>query len=380
MSENIYFKREIFEIREENSLKLYKEDILNYLNKLILFSIQKEVSDIHIEAKESLINIRVRIDGHLIKYDSINKNLGIKLITKLKIMSELDIAEKRLPQDGRFKGKYIEQKVDFRVSLIPTLFGEKCVVRILKNNLNNLEIDKLGFLEENLIVLKESLNKKSGLLIFCGPTGSGKTTTLYSIVNYLNNDNLNIITIEDPIEYQLENINQIQCKSEIGLDFITILRSVLRQDPDIILIGEIRDKETAEIALTASLTGHLVITTLHTKDSISAIDRLINFGIDKFLISSAVSLIQSQRLVRKICNDCNGNGCIKCNDGFKGRIAVEEVLTITEEIKSYIINNKIDDLKFFLKNKNFSNFYENALIKVNKGVTTKEEVYRECLI
>lgn len=183
--------------------------------------------------------------------------------------------------------------------MIPTIFGERCVLRILKNNISEVSLENLGFTNENLIKLKKLLNRKNGLLLFCGPTGSGKTTTLYSIVNYLNNEKLNIITIEDPIEYQFPNINQIQCKNEIGLDFSIILRSVLRQDPDIILVGEIRDKETAEIALMASLTGHLVITTLHTKDAVSAIDRLINFGVDKFIIAAAINAIESQRLVRK---------------------------------------------------------------------------------
>ncbi|MGL5984541.1 MAG: GspE/PulE family protein, partial [Cetobacterium sp.] len=259
MEDNIYFKRHTFEIKESNDLKLGKEDILEYLNELIFFSLKSRASDIHIESKENEVKIRVRIDGQLKNYKELNRSLGIRLITKLKLMSELDIGEKRLPQDGRFKGQFKEDKIDFRISIIPTIFGERVVLRILKNNISKVSLDGLGFSSENIIKLKEALNKKSGLLLFCGPTGSGKTTTLYSIVNYLENENLNIVTIEDPIEYQFANINQIQCKIEIGLDFATILRSVLRQDPDVILVGEIRDKETAEIALMAALTGHLVI-------------------------------------------------------------------------------------------------------------------------
>lgn len=381
MGENIYFKREVFEIRDFNEIKYNKEDILEFLNELIFYSLKENVSDIHIESKESDIKIRVRIDGILKYYQDLNKNFGLKLMTKLKLMSELDIGEKRLPQDGRFKVRYKNEKIDFRVSLIPTIFGERCVLRILKNNISEVSLENLGFTNENLIKLKKLLNRKNGLLLFCGPTGSGKTTTLYSIVNYLNNEKLNIITIEDPIEYQFPNINQIQCKNEIGLDFSIILRSVLRQDPDIILVGEIRDKETAEIALMASLTGHLVITTLHTKDALSAIDRLINFGVNKFIIAAAINAIESQRLVRKVCKICGGkteNSC--CNEGFKGREIVEEIIFFDKEIRDIILNKSIKDLENYLKLKGFKTLLDNGFIKVETGITTKSEVLRECLI
>lgn len=381
MQEDIYFKRDVFEIKELKDLKYNKEDITEILNELIFYSLKERVSDIHIESKEDFIKIRVRIDGHLRKYTEISKSLGVRLITKIKLMSELDIGEKRLPQDGRFKGQFKDEKIDFRVSLTPTIFGERVVVRLLKNNISDLSIDNLGFSSNNLIRLKDLLKKKSGLLLFCGPTGSGKTTTLYSIVNYLQNENLNIVTIEDPIEYQLTEINQIQCKSEIGLDFSTILRSVLRQDPDIILVGEIRDKETAEIALMASLTGHLVITTLHTKDAVSAIDRLINFGVDKFIIAAAINAIESQRLVRKVCKICGGkteSNC--CNEGFKGREVVEEIIFFDKEIRDIILNKSIKDLESYLKLKGFKTLLDNGFIKVETGITTKSEVLRECLI
>lgn len=381
MENNIYFKREIFEIKDCDELKYNKEDTTEFLNTLILYSLKERVSDIHIESKEKNVKIRVRIDGLLKTYTELNKNLGLKLITKLKLMSELDIGEKRLPQDGRFKGKYIEEKIDFRVSFIPTIFGEKCVLRILKNNISKVSLNSLGFSEENLLKLKEVVKRKNGLLLFCGPTGSGKTTTLYSIVNYLDNENLNIVTIEDPIEYQFSNINQIQCKNEIGLNFSSVLRSVLRQDPDIILVGEIRDKETAEIALMASLTGHLVITTLHTKDSISAIDRLISFGIDRFIIATAINAIESQRLIRKICPICEGaknRSC--CNEGFKGREVVEEVIFFNKEIREIILNETTTELEKYLKKVEYKTILENGLLKVEKGITTKEEVIKECLI
>lgn len=381
MGENIYFKREVFEIRDFDGIKYNKEDILEFLNELIFYSLKENVSDIHIESKENGVKVRVRIDGVLKEYQNLNKSFGLKLMTKLKLMSELDIGEKRLPQDGRFKAQYKAEKIDFRVSLIPTIFGERCVLRLLKNNISEVSLENLGFTSENLIKLKELLKRKNGLLLFCGPTGSGKTTTLYSIVNYLNSDKLNIITIEDPIEYQFPNINQIQCKNEIGLDFSIILRSVLRQDPDVILVGEIRDKETAEIALMASLTGHLVITTLHTKDAISAIDRLINFGVDRFIIAAAINAIESQRLVRKICTVCGGQSerdC--CNDGFRGREVVEEIIFFDKEIRDIILNKSIKDLETYLKTKEFKNLLENGFIKAKVGITTKDEVMRECLI
>ncbi|MGL4989421.1 MAG: GspE/PulE family protein [Cetobacterium sp.] len=379
MEDNIYFKREIFEIRDNSDLKYLKEDIKDILNDLMLFSLKRGVSDIHIESKEKEVKVRVRIDGQLKNYGEFNKNIGVRLITKLKLMSELDIGEKRLPQDGRFKAQLDNQKIDFRISIIPTIFGERAVLRILKNNLSNTSLDNLGFSFENLKKLKQVLNKKSGLLLFCGPTGSGKTTTLYSIVNYLEKENTNIITIEDPIEYQFCNINQIQCKNEIGLDFSMILRSVLRQDPDIILVGEIRDKETAEIALMAALTGHLVITTLHTIDSISAIDRLINFGIDKFIIATAISVIQSQRLVRSICPVCRGEKNECCIDGFKGRIAVEEVIFFDKEIRNIILNENTKELEIYLKKIGFKTLLENGLLKVKDKLTTDSEIIRECL-
>ncbi|MGL5000502.1 MAG: GspE/PulE family protein [Cetobacterium sp.] len=381
MEDNIYFKRHTFEIKESNDLKFGKEDVLEYLNELIFFSLKSRASDIHIESKENEVKIRVRIDGQLKNYKELNRSLGIRLITKLKLMSELDIGEKRLPQDGRFKARFKEDKIDFRVSIIPTIFGERVVLRILKNNISKVSLDGLGFSSENIIKLKETLNKKSGLLLFCGPTGSGKTTTLYSIVNYLENENLNIVTIEDPIEYQFANINQIQCKTEIGLDFATILRSVLRQDPDVILVGEIRDKETAEIALMAALTGHLVITTLHTIDSISAIDRLINFGIDKFVIATSITAIESQRLVRKLCSVCGGKkeqDC--CFDGFKGRDAVEEIIFFNKDIRNIILHKTTKDLEEYLENTGFKKILENGLSKVESKLTTKAEILRECLI
>lgn len=379
MQENIYFKRETLNIKS-GELNFSTTNIDEYLNSLIYFSIIKNASDIHIETKESVIRVRVRVDGVLKDLNELNKSFGIKIIAKIKLLSELDIGEKRVPQDGRFKGDYEGIKIDFRVSILPTLFGERCVIRILKNEISSLKIENLGFTEENLTTLKNILNKRNGFLVFCGPTGSGKTTSLYTLVNYLSSEDRNIITIEDPIEYQLEEINQVQCKNEVGLNFSSVLRSVLRQDPDIILIGEIRDKETAEIALLASLTGHLVITTLHTKDSISAIDRFLNFGVDRFVLANSLSGIISQRLVRKICKNCLGKGCEMCNDGFKGREAIEEAIFFTREMRDIVLNGDGKALESYLKTTGFKDMLQNGKNKVEKGLTTEEEIIRECSI
>lgn len=378
MEKNLYFKREVFVIQEKN---FYKEIILELLNEILLKSYLDKVSDIHIESQENNVRIRMRVDGTLYILKNIEKDLGIKLISKLKILSELDIGEKRLPQDGRFKGIYLDEKLDYRVSIVPTIFGEKCVIRILKNNLLDLDLNKLGFSKLNLDILYGAIGKKSGLILCVGPTGSGKTTTLYSIINYLNKENLNIVTIEDPIEYQLNGINQIQYKKEIGLDFSEILKRVLRQDPDVILIGEIRDIETAKIALTASLTGHLVLTTLHTRDSISTIERLLGFGIEPYIIASGLSLIQSQRLLRKICVSCKGIGCNECLNGFNGREAVEEVIVINDKIRSFILENKgTEKMKEYLISQNFISLIDNGKQKIKNGITTEEELNKECLL
>lgn len=374
---DIYFQREIFEIKERENY--FKEESSSFFNGLVLYALKNRVSDIHIEYSDIDVRIRVRIDGVLFLYKKIDKNFGQKILTKIKILSELDIGEKRLPQDGRFKGKFLDEKIDFRVSFIPTLFGEKCVIRILKNNLEELDLDKLGFSLESKMRLKKALMKRNGFILICGPTGSGKTTTLYTLINELNSEELNIITIEDPIEYQLLGVNQVQCKNEIGLTFEKILRSVLRQDPDVILIGEIRDRETAEIALRASLTGHLVLSTLHTRDSISSIDRLLSFGIDAYTVASGVTLIQSQRLVRKICRFCFGKGCENCNNGFLGREVIEEILYLDDEIREKIIKgfSKVE-IWNYLKEKGFKTLIENGKEKVKKGITTESEILKEC--
>lgn len=376
---DIYFKREVFEVKEH--IVGNEERVGEFFNNLILYSLNNRVSDIHIEHLSNKIKIRIRIDGILNIYRDLTKEFGIKLLTKIKIISELDIGEKRLPQDGRFKGRYKEKNIDFRISFIPTIYGEKCVIRILKDDLENLKLDKMGFSVKNTEILKNIIKRKTGFIIFCGPTGSGKTTALYSLINEMDKEKLNIVTIEDPIEYQLDGINQIQCKNDIGLDFKKILRSVLRQDPDVILVGEIRDKETAEIAMMASLTGHMVLTTLHTRDSISAIDRLLGFNIDPYIIGSAITLIQSQRLIRKICKNCLGKGCELCINGFRGREAIEELVIIDDTISEYIKKGvDISVIKSYLKERGDLTLLDVGYRKVKEGITTEDEILRECII
>ncbi|MEF9933577.1 MAG: GspE/PulE family protein [Cetobacterium sp.] len=365
MNKSILFEREVTEIREgvfENS------NIISQFNDMILSALKKNSSDIHIEPFRDSYRIRFRVDGILEIVKSIDKKIGIALVSRIKILSEIDIGEKRFPQDGRFKGKYLETEIDFRVSTIPVIYGEKCVVRILDKFIEKKSLKDLGFSDRNYEILLKNIKKRSGMIIITGPTGSGKTTTLYSIINELNKEGVNILSIEDPIEYQIEGINQVQCKSEIGLNFSQVLRGFLRQDPDIILIGEIRDVETAEIALRASLTGHLVLTTLHTKDAISSIERLINFGIDRYMIAAGVTLIQSQRLVRKF-------------DGkeFKGRIAVEETLEIDSDIKEMILKESSSfEIEEKALEKGMISLIENGKIKVKDGVTSMSEIIREC--
>lgn len=359
------FKREILEITSE---KFENSKIASIFNEILYGALKNGGSDIHLEPFLNCFRIRYRVDGKLEERAKIDKVDGVALVSKLKLLSELDIGEKRFPQDGKFRGRYENRNVDFRVSTMPTLNGEKCVVRILKELNEELYLENLGFSEENYNLLIKNIGKKSGMIIVTGPTGSGKTTTLYSILNSLNSEEVNILTIEDPIEYEIDGINQVQCKMEIGLSFSKILRGFLRQDPDIIFIGEIRDKETAEIAIRASLTGHLVLTSLHTKDSISAVGRLKDLGVEPYMIAQGVTFIQSQRLVRKMENG-----------KYRGRVVIEEVLEIDDKVQEYILNNFSEkEIKDRLKQKGMVFLYERGMKKVEEGITTEEEILKEC--
>lgn len=380
--------------------------VIKLVNGMLADAIRQGASDIHLEPYEKVFRVRFRIDGVLYKVMDPSLKFKNAIISRLKIMSNLDIAERRLPQDGRIKIKMERDlDVDFRVSVLPTLFGEKVVLRLLDKSSLQLDMTKLGFEEDDLKNFHKAISQPFGMVLVTGPTGSGKTTTLYSALSELNKISQNISTAEDPVEYNLMGINQVQIHEEIGLTFANTLRAFLRQDPDIILVGEIRDYETAEIAIKAALTGHLVLTTLHTNDAPSTVNRLLNMGIEPFLISSSVILILAQRLVRKICPECKtsitlpeqafidlgvkpeefrdiplykGTGCKHCsNTGFKGRIAIYEVMPVNENVKELILKGASStDLKKEVIKSGLSTLRKSALNKMKQGLTTVEEVLR----
>lgn len=377
--------------------------VVRLVNFILTDAVQQGASDIHIEAYEKAFRVRYRIDGSLSEVMSPPMKLRAALTSRLKIMAELDIAERRLPQDGRIKLKIKDKEVDLRVSTLPCLFGEKIVMRILDKGNLMLDLTKLGFEPKALKDFMEAITSPYGMVLVTGPTGSGKTTTLYSALQQVNTVDVNIMTAEDPVEYNLHGINQVQMKDDIGLNFAAALRSFLRQDPDIVMVGEIRDYETAEIAVKAALTGHLVLSTLHTNDAPSTINRLLNMGVEPFLVSSSVILILAQRLVRKVCQNCKkpekipvqvfidagfskedaqtvvsykGEGCSVCsNTGYKGRVALYEVMPVKEEIKELILQGasaleiKKTAIKLGMKTLRMS-----GLTKVKEGLTSLEEV------
>ena len=394
-----------------SNLKEASEDapVIKLVNAILTDAIKKRASDIHVEPYEKSFRVRFRIDGTL--YEMMKPPLKMKnaMISRLKIMSRLDIAERRLPQDGRIKLKMAKDtEMDFRVSVLPTLFGEKVVLRLLDKSNLQLDMTKLGFMDRQLADFREAIYRPFGIVLVTGPTGSGKTTTLYSALSELNKTTENISTAEDPVEFNLPGINQVQIHEEIGLSFANALRSFLRQDPDIILVGEIRDFETAEIAIKAALTGHLVLSTLHTNDAPSTVNRLLNMGIEPFLVSSATNLILAQRLVRKICQECKGpisisaesfaklgvqqeeyeqykditfykgKGCDICNNtGYKGRIALYEVMPISEPIKELILQGaSAIDIKREAIRQGLQTLRRSGISKLLEGVTSLEEVLK----
>ncbi|HEU4886975.1 MAG TPA: type IV-A pilus assembly ATPase PilB [Thermoanaerobaculia bacterium] len=384
--------------------------VVKLCNLILTDAIKRGASDIHIEPYEKEYRVRFRIDGIL--YEIMNPPLKLKdaMTSRMKILAKLDISEKRLPQDGRIKLKIkLEDKnkeLDFRVSVLPTLFGEKIVMRLLDKDNLRLDMTKLGFEPESLMRFEEAIFKPWGMVLVTGPTGSGKTNTLYSALSKVNSPEVNIMTAEDPVEFNLPGINQVQMKEQIGLNFAATLRSFLRQDPNIILVGEIRDFETAEIAIKAALTGHLVLSTLHTNDAPSTINRLMNMGIEPFLVATATQLIAAQRLVRRICGNCKeavdmtsqavanlgykkdeigtftiykGRGCEKCNNtGYKGRVGLIEVMQIDDDIRDLILagGTAIDIKKKAIEN-GMITLRRSGLIKIKEGMTTVEEVVRE---
>ncbi|MCK5797449.1 MAG: type IV-A pilus assembly ATPase PilB [Deltaproteobacteria bacterium] len=380
--------------------------VVRLVNLILINGIKRGASDIHIEPYEKKMRVRYRIDGVL--YEEMNPPLRLKnaLVSRLKIMSALDIAERRLPQDGRIKLKLGKgREMDFRVSVLPTMYGEKIVLRLLDKSNLQLDMTKLGFDVEPYEEFMHAIHQPYGMVLVTGPTGSGKTTTLYSAMSDLNKTTENISTAEDPIEYNLPGINQVQMHDDIGLNFANALRSFLRQDPDIIMVGEIRDFETAEIAVKAALTGHMVLSTLHTNDAPSTINRLLNMGVEPFLVTASMNVILAQRLARKICQDCKeeipaspqslidmgmspedaasmrlyqGRGCRNCNEtGYKGRIALYEVMTLGEEIKEMVLQGaSTTELKAEAIRLGMQTLRMAGIRKIIEGMTTPEEVMR----
>ncbi len=382
-----------------------KPPVIRFVDLLLSQAVKSRASDVHIEPQEKSMMIRMRIDGILRDMVPPARKMQAAVLTRIKILSDMNIAERRLPQDGRFKIKTSGKDIDVRVSSIPTIYGEKIVLRILDTSSASHEVEKLGFEPNLLKEFKDIIAQPHGIIIVTGPTGSGKSTTLYSALNYLKDPTKNITTVEDPVEYRLAGINQIQIKHEINLDFAICLRAILRQDPDIILVGEIRDKETVEIAIKASLTGHLVLSTFHTNDAPSAISRLLYMGIEPYLLASSLNLIIAQRLVRKICDKCKepvklsqevikrlnidlnknkepvfyqGKGCNSCGDtGYSGRLPIFEFLVLDSDMRDKLIVKATEsEIRKLSREKGYGGLVDSGVSKMLQGLTTAEEVLR----
>jgi len=375
--------------------------IVRLVNSLIEHAVVQRASDIHIEPMDEAIRIRMRIDGRLQTIMNIPWETYTAVITRIKVMGNMNIAEKRIPQDGRSEADVLGKIIDIRISTMPTVHGEKIVLRLLDRTNFLYSKETLGFSDENIIKFEELTKFPHGIILVTGPTGSGKSTTLYTILNEINNDKDNIITIEDPVEYLLPGLNQIQINPKSGLTFASALRSVLRQDPDVIMIGEIRDQETARMAIRAAITGHLVLSTVHTNDAAGAITRLIDMGVEPYLLADALVGIVSQRLVRKICLNCKekytvkkselkslsikvedgtaffrGSGCVLCNNtGYRGRIAIHEILMVSKTIREMIVSSQpTDRIKAQARQEGMKTIFEQGLDLVKKGITTLEEI------
>jgi len=367
---------------------------IEYVNQIINSAISSKASDIHFEISEKSFRIRFRIDGYLRDISTMSKEKYPALVSRLKIMANLDIAEKRRPQDGKIRHIYNSRNIDIRISSLPSSFGEKIVLRILDKSNQVLNLNSIGLNEHQYKQFINRIKLPFGMILITGPTGSGKTTSLYAALNEIHSEDKNILTIEDPVEYNLNGINQCQVNPDIGFTFANALKTFLRQDPDVIMVGEIRDRETAEIAIRSALTGHLVFSTIHTNDSVSAVTRLIDMGVEPFLVASAVKLIIAQRLVRNLCscktdtknidllNKYKPAGCNKCNfTGFSGRTALFELFSINEKISSMITSGTgAIEIKNELVKNGFITLRDAGVEKVNNGITTYEEVLRETMV
>ncbi|MBM7557958.1 type II secretion system ATPase GspE [Halanaerobacter jeridensis] len=390
---------------EELKKMVDEAPVVKLANNIIRDGVETTASDIHIEPMESEVRVRYRIDGILHTEMNIPKDIHAALVSRMKIMADLDIAERRVPQDGRIQIIVNSKKIDLRVSTLPTVRGEKIVLRILDKSNLMLDLDQLGFSPQHKTMFRRMIDQPHGMILITGPTGSGKTTTLYSALSTLDNSDENLITVEDPVEYRLEGINQVQTNPKAGLTFATGLRSILRQDPDTIMVGEIRDKETAEMAVHSALTGHLVFSTLHTNHAAGALTRLIDMGVEPFLVASSVSGVMAQRLVRTICPNCKvkesdplvdpeledylgigedsielykGVGCRKCNEtGYKGRTAIHEILEMIPKIKELVVSGaSAEQIEEAAKEDEMDTLETSSLRKVGKGLTTIEEAKR----
>lgn len=391
----------IEEVDEKSLAQINNAPVVKLVNSIISQAVKAGASDIHIEPYEKLLRVRFRIDGELQEHMAPSKSSHSAIVTRIKIMGKMDIAEKRIPQDGRVEMNVDGRDIDMRISVLPTVYGEKIVIRLLDRSSEILTKSELGFTPQNLSVFDNIIKSPFGIILVTGPTGSGKTTTLYTALRELNDIHKNIITVEDPVEYRLEGINQSQVNVKAGLTFANGLRAILRQDPDIIMIGEIRDTETAQIAVRAAITGHLVLSTVHTNDTTSTIARLIDMGVEPYLISSSVVGIIAQRLVKKICNNCKeaycpsteeiqlldlshktklykGNGCNACNQtGYRGRTSIHEIMPITKDIKKLIDEHKnTEDLRKMAVDHGMTTLRQSCRELVIHGITTVEELLR----
>lgn len=408
--------QETLRLKARGDLKEVGEDlpVVAIVENLLSYAMSSRSSDIHIEALEDAVYVRFRIDGVLHEIISMPKEIRPAIVARIKILSSLRVDEHTHPQDGRFRYQVGDQFVDIRVSIIPTFYGEKVEMRLLADSMKPLSFQSLGMFDDSVRMLQEGIKKTYGMVLVCGPTGSGKTTTLYSVLNVLNHPEVNIVTIEDPIEYDMRYVNQIQVNPAAGVTFASGLRSILRQDPNIIMVGEVRDPETADIAVQAALTGHLVLSSIHTNDAPTAIPRLIDMGIPPFLVSAVVNVISAQRLARRICHECiesyepepqlregiereiemlktisegahvpkvfyRGKGCQACGfTGFLGRLTICEVMLVSESIRKLIISPKfdLDELRNLARKEGMVTMVEDGLRKVEMGLTTIEEVFR----
>lgn len=388
------------------SYDMTKTPVVNVVDDILAYAATHGASDIHFDPRDDFLMVRMRVDGDLKDYTKIQKIYERNLITRIKLLANMNITESRLPQDGSIKGTIKGIAMETRVSTLPTNEGEKCVIRILDYSRSLAGIDSLGFNERNLKKLKKMIKEPNGIILITGATGSGKSTTVYSILQVLNNKETNIITVEDPIEMNIEGLNQVQVNSEIGLDFATVLRSILRQDPNVILVGEIRDSETAKIAVRASITGHLVLSTVHTNNSLSTIERLLDMNVERYLLSSALTGIISQRLAKMLCPHCrklekttpyqkkvfklalhqdieetyvaNHEGCEYCSGGYHDRVAIQEVLLINDEIRNALNEEEMkkEELQKIVYTSDVITMLQDGLYKVLDGTTSFEEIYK----